>query len=331
MKILFHGFCHGHIDSLYRQALQMTDQLEIAGCIEENEEMKDVAAKRLEISLDDGSYEEWLKKDIDIVAIGDKYGQRGATAIKALQSGKHIIADKPLCTGIEELEEIEKLVKEKGLKVSCMLSLRYEPVINRARELLREGRLGKIQNISFTGQHCISYGRRPSWYFEEGMHGGTINDLAIHGIDIIRDITGLEIQKVDGVRTWNAYAVKDPDFKDCAVFMARLSNGAELLADVSYSAPSQVFSMPNYWNFKIWCERGLMTFHLTEDKVTVYEDGVPGPQYYEGISVEGDYLTEFLAEIQDGSDRLTQSVIASTRATLLIQKAADEQSEILAR
>lgn len=309
----------------------MPGQLEIAGCIEENREMKKVAAERLGICLDGGSYEDWLKKDIDIVAIGDKYGQRGATAIKALQSGKHVISDKPLCTRIEELEEIEKLVKEKGLKVSCMLSLRYESSICRARELLREGRLGKIQNISFTGQHCMSYGRRPSWYFEEGMHGGTINDLAIHGIDIVRDITGLEIEKVDGVRTWNAYAVKDPEFKDCAVFMVRLSNGAELLADVSYSAPSQVFSMPTYWNFKIWCERGLVTFHLTDNKVTVYEEGIPGPQYYEGVSDERDYLTEFLKEIRDGSDRLTQSVIASTRATLLLQKAADEQSEILDR
>ena len=202
--------------------------------------------------MDDGNYEEWRNKDIDIVAICDKYGERGATAIQALRAGKHIISDKPLCTSLEELEEIEKIVKQSNVKVGCMLDLRNMPTINRARELLRDGRLGRVRNISFTGQHCIDYKNRPSWYFEEGMHGGTINDLAIHGVDIVRDITGLEITEIDGVRTWNAYAVKNPEFKDCAVFMARLSNGAELLADVSYSAPSQVFTMPTYWNFEIW-------------------------------------------------------------------------------
>ena len=327
MKILFHGFCHTHIYSLYRKVLQKLEQLEIAGCIEENKEMGKAAQESLAICLDGGSYEEWLNKDIDIVAVGDKYGERGETVIKALRAGKHVIADKPLCTRLEELEEIELLVKQNNVKVACMLELRNMPTINRARELLRAGKLGRVRNISFTGQHCIDYKHRPSWYFEESMHGGTINDLAIHGVDIVRDITGLEIEKLDGVRTWNAYAVKNPEFKDCAVFMARLSNGAELLADVSYSAPSQVFTMPTYWNFEIWCERGYMTFNLADNYVKVYEEEIPKMQSYEGIVEDKDYLTEFLKEISEGSDTLTQSVIASTRATLLIQKAADAQND----
>lgn len=327
MKILFQGFCHTHIYSLYHKVLQKWEQLEIAGCIEENREMGKAAQESLGISLNGGSYEEWLNKDVDIVAICSKYGERGGAAIKALRAGKHVIADKPLCTRLEELEEIEQLVKQNNVKVTCMLELRNMPTINRARELLRAGKLGRVRNISFTGQHCIDYKHRPSWYFEEGMHGGTINDLAIHGVDIVRDITGLEIEKVDGVRTWNAYAVKNPEFKDCAVFMARLSNGAELLADVSYSAPSQVFTMPTYWNFEIWCEKGYMTFNLADNYVKVYEEGIPQMQSYEGIVEDKDYLAEFLQEINEGTDTLTQSVIASTRATLLIQKAADSLND----
>lgn len=319
MKILFYGFQHGHMDGLYKLA-QQTEGIEIAACVEEDPKAREAVSARLGIVFDEGSYEEWLKTDIDIVAIGGKFGLRGAAAIKALAAGKHVISDKPVCTSLEELERIEELTGEKNVKLACMLDLRYLASSGKAREILRAGKLGSIRNISFTGQHCMDYAHRPSWYFEEGMHGGTINDLAIHGLDLVRDLTGLEITQVDGIRTWNSYAYKNPEFKDCAVFMARLTGGAELLADVSYSAPSQVFSMPTYWDFKFWCERGLLTFHLTDSHVTIYEEGIKEPQVLEGIEPETNFLLDLMKEIEEDTDAMTTSVIASTRTALLIQQ-----------
>lgn len=323
MKILFYGFQHVHIDGLYRLAEQ-TAGIEISACLEEDENVRTATGERLGICFDEDSYDNWLKKDVDIVAIGGKYGQRGSAVIKALNAGKHVISDKPLCTSLEELAKIEQIANENKLKIACMLDLRYMPCACRAREILRSKALGEVRNISFTGQHCIDYAHRPGWYFEEGMHGGTINDLAIHGIDLMRELTGLDIEKTDGIRTWNSYAVKNPDFKDCAVFMARLTNGAELLADVSYSAPPQVYSMPTYWNFQIWCEKGMLTFHLTDENVTVFEEGVTEPQILEGIVPGTNYLKDLMREINSDSDSITKSVIASTRTALQIQKEADQ-------
>lgn len=322
MKILFDGFQHGHVDLLYRQALGIPE-LEIAACLEEDEKAALAAAGRLGITIDQDSYDEWLSRDIDIVVIGRKYGERGQAAIRALRAGKHVISDKPLCTRMEELDEIERLAAEKQLRIGCMLDLRDLPQVNRAKELLEKKYLGEVRNISFSGQHYIDYSNRPSWYFEKDMHGGTINDLAIHGIDLVRELTALEIEKVDGVRTWNAYAVRNPEFRDSAVFMVRLSNGAELLADVSYSAPAQVFSMPTYWNFKFWCERGLLTFQYTDSRVTIFEEGVAEPQILEGIMPEKGYFEKFMEDIRDNSNAGTRSVIDSTRTALRIQREAE--------
>lgn len=322
MKILFNGFQHGHVDLLYRQTLKIPE-LEIAACLEEDKKAASAASGRLGIPIVQDSCDAWLSGDISIVAIGKKYGERGQAVIRALMAGRHVISDKPLCTRMEELDEIERLVTEKQLKLGCMLDLLDLPQVNRAKELLKKKYLGEVRNISFGGQHYIDYLHRPSWYFEKDMHGGTINDLAIHGIDLVKELTALEIEKVDGVRTWNAYAVRNPEFKDSAVFMARLSNGAELLADVSYSAPAQVFSMPAYWNFKFWCERGLLTFQYTDSHVTVFEEGATEPQILEGIMPEKSYLGKFMEDIQENSNARTRSIIASTRAALRIQKEAD--------
>lgn len=322
MKIAFAGFRHGHIDSLYRQAGEIG--LEIVKCVEEVESDRVNASERLSANILLDAYESAADTDADIVAVGCAYGDRGRVVIDALKKGKHVLSDKPLCTSLDELNEIERLCKEKNLKVGLMLDLRYIPAVVTAKNILADGRLGEIKNVSFTGQHCLSYGKRPSWYFEKGMHGGTINDIAIHGIDLLYHLAGLSVTQVDGVRTWNSYADREPDFKDSAVFMARLNDGIQLLADVSYCGPSQVFSMPTYWNFKFWCKKGMLTFCVCENDVTVYEEGKPVCYKVEGTYIPDNCITDLVGDINNDKTAFTDSVLRSTRSALELQKKAEQ-------
>ena len=106
MNILFYGFRHGHIYTLYRTAKARSD-VRIVACVEENEEAREKAAKELGVEFDQRDFAQLLQEDIDAVAIGGRYGDRGAAIIQALKAGKHVIADKPICTSLEELEEIQ--------------------------------------------------------------------------------------------------------------------------------------------------------------------------------------------------------------------------------
>ena len=85
-------------------------------------------------------------------------------------------------------------------------------------------------------------------------------------------------------------------------------------ADVSSSAPNLCFSMPTYWNFQIWCERGLVTFCYTDPDVTIYEAGTSAPEILPGIPPAATI-----------ADTFTESVLAATEAALRIQQAADQQ------
>ena len=322
MKIAFVGFRHGHIYALYKMAAACPS-VEIVACVERDATAREKAAQKLGTKITDTPYEQVLAGEADIICTGAAYGERGGIIIEAMKNGKHVLCDKPVCTRRAELLEIERLCNERGTRLGCMLDLRYLGAARLTKELLERGTLGALRILSFTGQHCIDYAHRPAWYFEEEMHGGTVNDLAIHGVDLVRYMTGLSITQVDGMRQWNAYATKHPDFKDSATFMARLEGGAELMADVSYSAPSQVFSMPTYWNFKLWCERGMLTFHLTDPHVTLYMEGEKTPTVLEVPFVEDTCLSDLLAEIAAGSDTLTKSILASTREVLSLQEVAD--------
>ena len=325
LKILFYGFRHGHVDALYRR-VSASSFAEVAGCIEPDADARAAAEERLGACFSEQSYDAWLATDVDAIAIGCAYGDRGEAVIKALAAGKHVIADKPICTTRAQWERIRSLSEETGAQIACMLDLRYLPQTKKAKELLSDGTLGEVKNVSFNGQHCLGYGTRPSWYFEKGMHGGTINDLAIHGVDLVRMLTGMEFFAVDAARTWNSYAKEEPQFCDSALLMARLENGAGVLADVSYSAPSQVFSMPTYWEFRFWCEKGLLTFSYTDACVHVYREGNPTPEVYEAPAVEEDYLDEFWAALQSGARDVTENVLRSTKTALWLQEAADREA-----
>ena len=324
MNILFYGFRHGHIDGLYRMASKCPDIGKIY-CTEDNDEARNAASERLGITFENIRSEDALTKlDIDIVAIGTRYGERGSAAIKALSAGKHIIADKPLCTNLCELDVIERLSQEKNLCIGCMLDLRYMPSAIRAKKLYESGKYGKLCNISFDGQHCIDYANRPSWYFEKGMHCGTINDLGIHGVDLVRHIFGVEFLNTEYADVRNKYAYKHEHFKDCAMFVCTLSDNAKLMADVSYSAPANQASLPTYWLFRCWLEKGMMTFSYGCENVTVYDaDG--NVLTFEGERAKNTYLDDFLTEIKYGKRDFTDSVIASTRVCLGIQQVADRK------
>ena len=324
MKIGFAGFRHDHIFVLYEMA-KNHELYEIVAACEEEKEAREKAAQK-GVAFSHVCYQEFLKDEqIETVAIGSCYGDRGQMAIQALKAGKHVICDKPLCTSLEELDEIERLAKEKGLFVSCMFTMRFESKIAAVKALVDSGSLGKIQNVYFGGQHPLQYGRRPSWYFEKGKHGGVLNDIAIHGIDLLSFMCGLEIEKINAARTWNAYATEEKLFKDSGQMMLTAKGGAGVLADVSYAIPNGVeFALPYYWQFYLWGEKGTASFSMNEDAV-YFEKGNAEKQTL-ALKETVDYLTDFYNLVQGAPCVLPmQDVFASTRLTLTVQQKADEE------
>ena len=322
MNIAFAGFRHSHIFSLYKMAKE-SSEVTVVGCFERDKDAREAASRELLAEFNFSSYEALLSDEsVRAVAIGDYYGIRGQMVIEALSKGKHVICDKPICTSLSELDTIERLCREKGLVVSCMLDLRYMPQTEEVKRLITDGEIGDIINVSFTGQHCLDYGNRPMWYFERGAHGGTINDIAIHGIDLVRYITGKNLSEVKCAVTRNAYAKEEPDFHDCAHFIAQLEE-ITLMADVSYAAPKYNGTLPTYWDFYFWGRCGMIHFNLASSEIHVYktdERVICCPE--RNIS----HLYDFIREIRGERTVIeTYDVLASQRQALTVQAAADGQ------
>lgn len=325
-RIVFAGFEHSHMFGIYKD-ISESDKFEIAGAWEHDGKVRKTAVEK-GVVFTHTDFDSLLNDtDADTVAVGTHYGARGALVIKALEAGKNIIADKPLCTSSKELEKIRKLAEEKGLTVCIFLSLRQNPDILGAVTAIRNGVIGKVNNIVFEGEHPLNYGSRADWYFEDGRHGGVINDIAVHGIDLVRLMTGSNLKSVIAAREWNFFAKEVPNFKDSAQFMLKLESGAGVIADVSYSAPNaHGYEHPSYWHFRVFGSEGMVDFGENIDGITLY------PKEGEvtklpAIEPERNPLDEFLAAVTGEIDGrvYTDNMLEATGQTLIIENSAEAE------
>ena len=325
LKLAVAGLRHNHIFSLLTVA-QNNPAVEIVACAEEDAASRAELEKSGKVTITHTSITDMLDNvDCDAVAIGDCYARRGNIAIAALERNKHVISDKPICTKLSELENIEALATAKKLCLGCMFDLRTAPPVAGAKKLLDAGVIGEVIQIQFTAQHRLMRSSRPSWYFSGNMHGGTINDIGSHAADLIPFLTGAQIKTINGARTWKALARPDEDLNDAGQFMLTLDNGCGVIGDVSYSAPDTTGTLPTYWRFNIWGRNGMIEFNYADQFITAYINGTAGKSTFAVPTYRGpDFLTEFISEISGNPGSLTTAgIITASRCILKVQEFAD--------
>lgn len=329
MKLAFIGFRHGHAIGLYHDA-KVHPKVQIVAACEEDAATAEALRKEGKITLTHDNYSKMLETvECDAVGVGDYFAKRGRIIIDALSRGKHVIADKPICTKLQELEQIARLSKEKRLRVGCLLDLRGSGAVLTVRRLIRENAIGEVHTVTFLAQHPLLYATRPKWYWEPGAHGGTINDIGIHAIDIIPWITGRKITEVTAARAWNARLPQHPHFQDAAQIMLKLDNGGGVLGDVSYTAPdSSGYSIPQYWRMTFHGSAGLLECSTDKFPVVLSRSTDKAMQTINpDPAIPNAALDSFLREVAGELGELTPStadVLEASRLTLLIQEAADQ-------
>jgi predicted dehydrogenase len=324
MRIAVSGLRHGHIASIVKE-MQHYPQLQIVGVAETRPEACENFVKTAGVTVTHRSLEDMIADvEFDALASGDVFAHRGAQAVRALEAGKHILADKPLCTRPDEMSRIRQLAKEKKLTVMVALTMRYTGALQTARRLVREGVIGEVCTATVHGQHALNYKTgRPDWYFEPGQHGGTITDLMVHGIDSLAFMTGHPVAEVIGARAWHMEPKDAPFFQDCAQAMLRLASGAGVMMETSYKS---VKGHPAPWTFEIFGTQGSLKM-LSSGEITVRRPGEPTRVVEAVVEHKGNVIEDFLGEtigLADHKQLLTtdESLDASEKA-VLTQAAAD--------
>lgn len=135
----------------------------------------------------------------DVVMIAGIYADRAEAIVAALRAGAHVLADKPLCTTLAELDAIESAQQQTGRIVSLLLEKRNYPETLAARALLADGELGDLVQVASSGPHKLNRPTRPDWFLSKGTYGGILGDLAVHDIDLVLLLSGATEGTVTGL------------------------------------------------------------------------------------------------------------------------------------
>ena len=207
----------GRIEGLRLAAVCDIDEERLKLCMEKNPGVK--------------GYVDWheLVRDpeLDAVIIAVPHPLHATIAMEALQSGKHVLTEKPVDISVTKARQLNEVAKNSDRIFAIMFNQRTNPLFAKAREIVQSGQLGQLQrsvwiitNWYRTQNYYNSGTWRATW---SGEGGGVLLNQAPHNLDLWQWICGMprEITAFCDIAKYHDIEVED----DVTIF-ARYDNGA---------------------------------------------------------------------------------------------------------
>ena len=215
--------------------------------------------------------------DVDVIDICTPNDRHFEVLKQAILAGKHVLCEKPLCITVREAEEINALPRRAGQVTGMVFNNRWIAPVLRAKQLIDEGRIGRI--LSFSGAYLHSSAtdtaRRAGWKQDRTVcGGGVLFDLGSHVIDLLAFLCG-RMTEVSGmsqigypVRTGRNGEVWQTNADESFYLMGKTAEGACGTVTVG---KLQVGTNDDL-SFEIYGERGALRFSLMEPNWLYFYD-----------------------------------------------------------
>jgi predicted dehydrogenase len=200
-------------------------------CDINNERLQDVVREYPEIDGVCDSNEILDDNGVDVVSIASYDNYHCEQIIQALNNGKHVYVEKPMCLFDNEAKSVRNLLNLKPeLQLSSNLVLRTCPRFIRLKEAIASGEMGDIYSIQanylWGRKHKLTDGWRKDMKFYSIVHGA-----AVHMIDLLLWITNMLPVEVKAYGNGIATKSSDMRYNDYASILLKYETG--LIAEVS--------------------------------------------------------------------------------------------------
>ncbi len=210
----------------------------IAGCEESSggeaavlcdfspDKLQEVSARHPGIAVTGNAEGVLNDPSIDVVSIASWDNHHFKQVMRAIENGKHIFVEKPLCMNKAEAKEIRSaLSAHPKVKLSSNLILRRSKRFMQVKRLIQEGRLGELFHLeadyNYGRVEKITHSWRGEIEYYSVIYGG-----GVHLIDLLRWFSGDEVAEVTAYG--NRIATKGTAFRfdDMVISILKFRNGA---------------------------------------------------------------------------------------------------------
>ena len=204
------------IGGVHRIAAAIDQQTElVCGAFSSNPEKSKASGADFYLPADRcyGTFEEMIAAEaalpadqrMDFVSIVTPNHMHFPAAKLALESGFHVLSDKPATFNLAQAKELAGIVKASGKLYGVTYNYTGYPMIRQARQMIEQGKLGNIRKVVVeypqgwlatmlenTGQ------KQASWRVDPAICGaaGCMGDIGTHAINLAEYVTGLHIKEL---------------------------------------------------------------------------------------------------------------------------------------
>jgi xylose dehydrogenase (NAD/NADP) len=269
-----------HINRALIPPIKNSERNQLAAVASRDADTAKAYAKKWEIPRAFGSYEAMLEDpEIDVVYISLPNSLHAEWTIRAAQSGKHVLCEKPLALTVQEVDAVKEAANRFRVVVAEAFMYRHHPQSQQVKLLVDEGQIGKLQLIR--GSFTFPIGNQEDIRLFSKLGGGSIWDVGCYPISYARFLVSAEPELVFGWQICNQDGI-DLQF----VGQMRFPNGVMAQFDSSFQTPFRT-------QMEIVGEQGSLeianpfkpgwsnVLRLTRDGETK-EISVPGEELYSG-------------------------------------------------
>jgi len=163
--------------------------------------------------------------EIEVVSVCVPTTFHHAVVMEAIKHKKHVLVEKPIAFTLTEAEEMIAAAKEAGVILATGHVERFNPAVQKAKELIDDGVIGDIVS---------AFAKRVGPLPPRIKDVGVSIDLAIHDLDIMNYLFEEEITQVYG--TMNS-SFDDSEFEDHAEIMVSFDNESTGIIEVNWLTP----------------------------------------------------------------------------------------------
>lgn len=226
---------------------------QLVGIAEPVQAVREKAVNRFRVAAFE-QYQQMIEETKpDLVVVAVPTNLHFEVANYALDTGHHVLVEKPIATTLEEAETLIQLAKRRSVHLAVGHVERFNPAVMALKQLLAQGDLGTIFSL-----HARRLGPFPPRIRDVGV---TL-DLATHDLDAMRYLTGEEVAHVYAETQQRVHQTHE----DLLLGMVRFVNGALGVLDVNWLTPSKVRELT------VTGERGMYLVNYLSQDLYFYEN-----------------------------------------------------------
>ncbi|MGD8403907.1 MAG: Gfo/Idh/MocA family oxidoreductase [Anaerolineales bacterium] len=214
------------------------------------------------------------KHKLDGVVVANPTSLHLDVALPAAEAGCHILIEKPISHSLEGIDNLRKAAEKSGSKILVGFQFRYHPTLNKARELIQAGMLGKVLTVhAHWGEYLPNWhpweDYRQSYAARADLGGGVISTLT-HPLDYLRHILG----EIEALWSFNGHLSSlEMDVEDTAEIGLKFANGAIGGVHVNY------IQRPPVYRLEIVGTNGTLRWDNTDGRLHFYQMSTPFGSY----------------------------------------------------